>query len=308
MLLFTGRPITRDYKEVEANFGIEESEARDHPYILPEDALITRCVNLNVRTVVNLTCGGGAQMDWAGKAAAIVMAMYGGQTGPDALLEILTGKVNPSGKLPFTIEKHFRDSCAAGYIERAKPDATHADARDLAARVGGKACLASFLTNKDETEAYTYDIPYKEGVFMGYRWYDSRNIEPRFPFGFGLSYTTFEYSGIKVSSSKFAPGSSLKVVATIKNTGCREGAEIAELYVSELHPAVPRPPRELKAFRRINLRPGEARSVSFDLDQDAFSYYDELGHRWKTNPGDFEIGVGASSRDIRLKTTVSVLN
>jgi beta-glucosidase len=309
VLVFTGRPITRDYKEVEVNFGTEEAEARDHPYILPDDTLVTRCVNLNSRTIVNLTCGGGAQMDWAGKAAAIIMAMDGGQTGPDALLDILMGKVNPSGKLPFTIERHFSDSCAAGYIEHARPGATNADSRDMAARVGNsKGCLPSFLANKDGTEIYTYDIPYKEGVFIGYRWYDSRNIEPRFPFGFGLSYTAFRYSDIKLSSPKFLPGSSLTVEAKIKNTGSREGAEIAELYVSELHPTVSRPPRELKAFQRVDLGPGEAGSVSFELNQDAFSYYDDLAHHWKTNSGEFEIEIGASSRDIRLKTTVSVLN
>jgi len=187
----------------------------------------------------------------------------------------------------------------------ARPTPSHSDPVDLAKRVG-KGGAPAFLRNSDSTELYTYDVNYSEGVFVGYRWYDEMKIEPRFPFGYGLSYTTFDYGDLKLSAPQISSGTPFKVEAAIKNTGKREGAEIVELYVSELNPIVPRPPRELKGFQRVNLKPGESKTVSFELNQDAFSYYDENTHDWKTNPGNFEIQVGASSRDIRLKGTVAI--
>jgi beta-glucosidase len=158
VFLFAGRPF-------DSKVG-HEGEASNHPFELPDDALIGRCTKLNSGTVVNLICGGGAQMDWADQAAAIVMAFYGGQTAPDALLDVLTGKINPSGKLPFTIEKSLKDSYAAGDDELVKPATILAEPKDLARRVP-KTKKGDFLANSSGDEFYTYDLEYKEGLLLG---------------------------------------------------------------------------------------------------------------------------------------------
>lgn len=305
VLVFTGRPYFKDvFKE---DFCPIEGEGFDHPYILPDDKLIAQCVSLNPRTVVNLVCGGGSQMDWADRAGAIVQAFFGGQTGADALTDILTGKVNPSGKLPITIEKNFADSCAADYMKDAKPTDKYTDPVDMGKRVShNKGCFLSFMTADNNTKVYAYDVNYAEDIFMGYRWYDEKKIEPRFPFGFGLSYTTFGYSGLNLSATQFTKGTPLDVTATITNTGSREGAEVAQLYVSELNPKVPRPVCELKGFQRVSLKPGESKTATFHLGDDAFAYYDADKHAWVTDSGAFSIQVAASSRDIKLKQDITI--
>jgi beta-glucosidase len=302
VLLFTGRPPNADKR-------LGEVEGLNHPFELPEDALIARCVRLNQRTVVNLVNGGGAQMDWADRAAAIVLAFYGGQTGPSALMDVLTGKTNPSGKLPFTIEKQFEDSCAGGDDELLKPGSILADPQDFTMRasLGRDKHLSDFLTKKDGHEYYyTYDLHCQEGIKVGYRWYDAEKIKPRFPFGFGLSFTKFSYQNLKLSNRKLTPNDQITVSVEISNTGKRAGIEIAQVYIRDLHPKIDKAVRELKGFAKVALQPGETKTVNFILQPIDLAYFDAVGHQWKADAGKYEIEVGASSRTIKQKTTLQL--
>ncbi|MDD5141199.1 MAG: glycoside hydrolase family 3 N-terminal domain-containing protein [Verrucomicrobiales bacterium] len=301
VLLFTGRPPN-------VNKSLGEAEGINHPFELPEDALIARCTRLNQRTVVNLTCGGGAQMDWADRAAAIVMAFYGGQTGPDALMDVLTGKTNPAGKLPFTIEKQFEDSCAAGDDELVKPGAILVDPQDFARRVKAsrEKPLVDFLTRNDDNGFYTYDLNYKEGIQVGYRWYDAKKIKPRFPFGFGLSYTKFSYRNLKLSTPRLTPDASVTVSVKVRNTGQRAGSEAVQLYLRDLNPKIEKSVRELKGFAKVALQPGETKTVDFILQPRDLAYFDVPGRQWKADAGKYEIEVGASSRAIKQKTALQL--
>lgn len=296
ILLFVGRPF-------DGKIG-HEGESSNHPFELPEDSLVAHCTQLNSRTVVNLICGGGARMDWEKHAAAIVLAFYGGQTGPEALFDILTGKINPSGKLPFTIEKHFEDSCAAGDESLVKPGQILADPRDLAERVK-KTKRNDFIIEKDGAEYRTYDLPYREGIFVGYRWYDEKKIQPRFPFGFGLSYTSFNYSDLSMTTSTNGAGISAVAHFKIKNTGQRGGDEVAQVYVEFPRSDVPQPVRALKGFARVHLEPGEVQAVTVSLGSDAFSFWHPEKQSWVMARGTFKVDIGASSRDIKLTKKIS---
>ena len=203
--------------------------------------------------------------DWAGKADAILQAYYPGQEGGDALARVLFGEVNPSGRLPFS------------YIEDASvcPGFTNYKAPDLR-------------------------VPYSEGVFVGYKWYEAHNVQPLYPFGFGLSYTTFAYSNLRVETlSPFV----VRVRADVKNTGARAGAEVVQLYVGDCHAPVPRPAKELRGFARVELSAGETKTVTIDLDSRAFRRWDESAHDWALDTDAYSIELGASSADIRLTGT-----
>ncbi|OAM86934.1 glycoside hydrolase family 3 C-terminal domain-containing protein [Termitidicoccus mucosus] len=273
--------------------GGAEREGRDRPFVLPDDALIRRCVALNPKTVVCVIAGGGVEMDWAPPAAAIVHAFYGGQTGADALADVLAGRINPSGKLPFTIEKHFADSPGHAYAD--KP---HDIGASFPAAMVERKRLGSFMSRENKTVIDVYNIHYKEGVFTGYRWYDAGKIEPRFAFGHGLSYTKFEYGSLAI---KRMEGGRIGVSFTLKNTGRRAGDEIAQLYVADVKSSVPRPPKELKGFKRVSLAPGESQSVTIEMDAGALGFWDADAHGWKVEPGEFEVLVGPSSRDLPLR-------
>ena len=147
---------------------------------------------------------------------------------------------------------------------------------------------------------HAYDADYKDGIFVGYRWFDEKQIEPWFPFGHGLSYTTFELSGIQVKEVAGA----YQVSCTVKNTGNRAGAEVVQIYVAPPKSSVPRPPKELKGFAKVSLQPGERRKVDIRLRPSALAFYDVTAKKWKAEPGDYEIQVGVSSRDIRLHANV----
>jgi len=292
VLLFSGRPPGSGY----------EGEGSNHPFALPDDALIAHCTTLNSHTIVNLICGGGAQMDWANQSAAIVLAFYGGQTGPDALLNILTGKVNPSGKLPFTIEKHFEDSCAAEDDELVNRGKIFVDPKELANRAG-ESRWSDFVERQGKDRFYTYDLKYKEGIFMGYRWYDEKNIEPRFPFGFGLSYTKFAYSDLNVVAKNGAPAATVSF--SVANVGRVAGDEVAEVYVEFPQKDVPQPKKKLKGFVRVHLLPGETKDVTVQLGTDAFLFWNPQTKNWTGETGPFKIDVGSSSRDIKLANNVT---
>lgn len=273
-----------------------EGEGSNRTFDLPDDALIARSVKLNPRTVVFLTSGGGVANDWADDAAAVVFGSYGGQTGAPAAFDILLGKTNPSGKLPFTWEKRFEDSVGFGE-DRIPPNKTPYISPMFVGREG------PFFFDKSTNAIFTYDVPYMDGIFVGYRWFDSKNIIPRFPFGHGLSYTTFGYRDLKVAKQN---DGKVAVSFTLENTGKVAGAEVAQIYVGDPQCSVPRPPKELKGFQKILLAPGESKTVTVELGQDAFRFWDPASKKWTVEPGTFDISVGSSSRDIRLKGIVTL--
>ena len=246
---------------------LDETEGRDRTHLdLPErqNALVRAVAAANPRTVVVLNVGAPVAMPWLDDVAGLLLAYYPGQEGGAAIARILLGAVNPSGRLPVTFPKRLEDTPA-------------------------------FLHYPGIREAF-----YGEGVFVGYRYYDKKLIEPLFPFGFGLSYTTFEYRDLEVSRPA-APGADVRVEVTVANAGRMAGKETVQLYVSDPESSLPRPVKELKAFRKVALRPGESRRVVFDLDARAFSFYDPHGGGWVMEPGRFDILVGSSSRHIRLR-------
>ena len=262
-----------------ATVALKSGEASDRPFELEQDlgrGLALKCASLNPNTVMVANVGGGFSMaDCRDKVNAIVFSLYAGQMQGTAIVDVLTGRVNPSGKLPFTIEKEFSDSPASVYP----------------ITLGGE-------NNKPPTP--TSKVEYKEGVFVGYRWYESKKIEPLFPFGFGLSYTTFKYDDLKLSSTKLSGDDVLKVSFTITNTGKVAGAEVAQLYVQPTQSSVPRPVKELKGFKKVMLKPGESAQVELSVNRQDLSFWDETSHSWKAEPGKFNILVGSSSTDVRL--------
>lgn len=233
-----------------------------------QDELIRQVVQANPRTIVVLVSGPAIEISsWLAQVPAVLQAHYSGMEGGHALAEILFGKVNPSGKLTVTYQKQLSDSPA------------HA------------------LDTYPGTNGTLF---YKEGLLVGYRWFDAKKIEPQFPFGYGLSYTTFKYSRLKLIPAEGTNG----IVAAqfeIKNTGKVAGAEVAELYVRENHPSVTRPEKELKGFKKVFLKPGEKQTVTIPLDQRAFAFYDPAQSGWVAEAGDYQIQIGSSSRDLRLK-------
>ncbi|HKV04599.1 MAG TPA: glycoside hydrolase family 3 C-terminal domain-containing protein [Candidatus Acidoferrales bacterium] len=259
-----------------------ESEGADRTFRLPpgQDELINRMAALNKNTIVVVTSGGSVDMqDWIERVPAVLEAWYSGQEGGTALAEILAGDVNPSGRLPVTFERRFEDNPVYGSYYP-KPD--------------------------------TEEVAYSEGVFVGYRGYEHSGTKPLFPFGYGLSYTTFRYGNISVrpiaaASAKDAPPKSrltYEVSFDVTNTGHREGADVAEIYVGEANPPVRRPAKELKGFARVKLPAGATRRVGVTLDSRAFSYYDARAHEWRVDPGTFTISVGHSVDQIALTSTL----
>ncbi len=243
------------------NFDTEGWDRLDMKLPCDQDGLIQRIVEANPRTIVVLIAGSPAEMGpWLERVPAVLLAWYGGMESGNALARILFGDANPSGKLPCTFPKRLADSPA------------HA----LNAYPG---------TNGT--------VRYEEGLLVGYRWFDTKSIEPLFPFGHGLSYTRFEYSNLRLSpdAAEF----------DVTNVGEREGGEVTQLYIHDVHPRLARPDKELKGFRKIFLKPGEKQRVSIPLDQGSFAFYDPDQRAWVAEPGEFTILVGSSSRGIRLQ-------
>jgi beta-glucosidase len=253
-----------------------EGEGSDRPFALPagQDELIKTILSLNKNTIVVNTSGGAVDMrQWIDDAPAVIQAWYAGQEGGTALAQLLFGEFSPSGKLPITFDRSFEDS----------------------------ATNHSFYP-----EPGTRTVRYSEGIFLGYRHYDRSAKRPLFCFGHGLSYTTFEYDQAVVDHRRLNSQEEWSVSFNVKNVGNRDGAEIAQVYVSDNHSPVPRPVKELKGFVKVSLAPHESRRVSVPLDRRSFSYYDVNLHDWVVTPGQFEILVGSSASDIRLKTAITV--
>ncbi|HKE55680.1 MAG TPA: glycoside hydrolase family 3 C-terminal domain-containing protein, partial [Pyrinomonadaceae bacterium] len=263
-----------DVVVVAAGFDPEsEAESSDRTFRLPlgQDELIRDMVAANKNTIVVLNSGGGVDMNpWFDRVPVLVQAWYPGQEGGTALAEILFGDVNPSGRLPVTFERRWEDNPV--HDSYYPPDGTKR-------------------------------VVYKEGVFVGYRGYERAGTKPLFPFGFGLSYTTFKYENLAI---KQAPGNRYEVSFSVTNTGQREGSDVAQVYVGDSHAKVPRPAKELKGFAKVNLRPGETKTISVVLDARSLSYFDVNAKQWQAEPGDFEVLVGRSAQQIELRGKLSL--
>jgi beta-glucosidase len=248
-----------------------EAEAGDRTFDLPpgQDQLIEQIAALGKKTIVMITSGGSVNVSpWKDKVQGIFATWYAGEEGGKAAANLLFGQANPSGHLPISWEKQIADNPSYGNYY---PDAG---------------------TNK---------IVYREGIFMGYRGYEKKHIEPQFPFGFGLSYTTFSFSNLQSAS---AADGHYTVTFDVTNTGQRAGATVAQLYVGEASPTVDRPAKELKAFERVMLEPGQTTHISLSLDPRSFSFFDVASKSWKANAGAYQIMLGDSSANIQQTTTI----
>ena len=251
-----------------------ESEGFDRASLdmpLGHQQLIEAVASVQPNVAVVLMNGSAVTMPWADKVKAIVEAWLGGQAGGGAIADVLTGAVNPSGKLSETFPNSIYDT----------PTFPDFPSRNRQANYG-------------------------EGIFIGYRYYDTKDLKPLFPFGFGLSYTTFAYTGIKADPSSIKDSDRVSVEVSVKNAGPVAGKEIVQLYVHEQDPLVVRPEKELKAFQKIVLSAGEEKTVTFTLSKRDFAYYDSDLHDWAVHSGKFDILVGGSSRDLPLKATIEV--
>src|SRR5579864_264793 len=254
-----------------------ESEGSDRTFDLPfgQEELIRELSAINPKTIVAVTSGGNVDPGtWLDHVPAYLEMWYSGEAGGTALAEILFGTVNPSGHLPATFERRREDNPT----------------------------FANYYPEGDSKR-----VEYKEGVFVGYRGYEHNGVKPLFPFGYGLSYTTFKYSNLTVAPATDARSGALYNVSfDLTNTGNRIGAEVAQAYVADDHSKIARPAKELKGFAKITLQPGETKHVTVDLDARAFAYYDAAAKQWHIMPGNFGILVGRSAEDIVLKGSVAV--
>jgi beta-glucosidase len=262
---------------IQAGFQPEsEGEGGDRTFSLPygQDELIRAIAKTNQRTIVVVTSGGNVDStQWLDSVPVLLQTWYAGQEGGQALAEILFGEVNPSGHLPATFERNAEDN-------------------------------PTFTNYYPEGESKK--VLYKEGIFVGYRGYEHKGTKPLFPFGFGLSYTSFGYSNLAMKKITDDGRMLVEVNFDLKNTGARKGADVAQVYVSENHPVVPRPHRELKGFERIELAPGETKHVQVRLDADAFSYYNVDAKSWLIGSNKFTIFVGDSVEALPLKASIDL--
>jgi beta-glucosidase len=267
-------------------------EGSDVPYELAGvEENINKYAGLNKNLIVIFSGGNGFPMPWLPKVRAMVFAYLLGQERGTALADILSGKADPSGKLPFSIEKAFKDSPAYDYNKL--PDGTYYWG-------GGKP-----NSKQIQDKFGTFDIKYKEGIYIGYRWLDEQHITPLFAFGYGLSYTTFSYSPLKASDSKLSDNKGVTVRFTVANTGHRDGAEVAQLYVHDMGSAVDRPEKELKGFEKVFLKAGETKTVTLPLSVKDLAYWNDKTHDWQSDHGRYLIEVGSSSADIRQHIVIT---
>lgn len=266
-------------KNVILNIGLDkalERENFDRPFELPKEQtdLIEKVSKYNKNIIVIINAGGGVEMSsWKDKVKGILMAWYPGQQGGQALTEIISGKISPSGKLPISIESKPEDNPTYDNYYDKRSNITHKR------------------------------VQYNEGVFLGYKGYDKLGIEPLYPFGFGLSYSSFEYSNLIIKKQN---GNNITVSFTIKNIGKYDAAEIAEIYVGDEIASVARPLKELKGFEKVFLKKGESKEINIELDDEAFSFFDINSNKFMVELGEFIISVGASSKDIRLKQKIMI--
>lgn len=257
-----------------------DRESLDLPYGQNELIEAIAAANPNI-AVINIS-GTGVAMPWTGKVKSIMQAWYLGNETGNALADVLTGEVNPSGKLPYTYYATL-DQCGA---------------HKLGEYPGHPAI--------DKLGNEVMDMPYNEGIYVGYRFIDKNKLKPTFPFGHGLSYTEFKYGKATIDKNAGSADDTFTVTVPVTNVGDREGKEVVQLYISDLKSTVDRPVKELKGFKKVSLKPGETAEVKFTISRDALSYFDADKHQWVVEPGKFEALVGSSSRDIHSKVPFTV--
>ncbi|MBP9585282.1 MAG: glycoside hydrolase family 3 C-terminal domain-containing protein [Bacteroides sp.] len=261
VVLFVGGLNKNDGQDCEGN----DRASLALPY--EQDALIAELVAANPNTVVVIISGNAVAMPWANKVPAIVEAWYSGTEAGSALASVLFGDVNPSGKLPFTFPARLEDNSA------------HA---------------------LGEYPGDSINVSYNESIFVGYRWADKQTkIRPLFPFGHGLSYTTFAYGKPTANKKALTADETITFTVQVKNTGTREGQEVVQLYISDKKSSLPRPVKELKGFSKVRLAPGEEKTITFTIGKEALSFFDDSKHAWVAEPGKFEALIGASSADLK---------
>ena len=251
----------------------EDADRKELGLSYGQDKVITALVKANKNLIVVNISGNAIAMPWVKEVPAIVQAWYLGSEAGSAIASVLTGDVNPSGKLPFTFPASLQDVGAHKLGEY--PGTPRSDGRPIV------------------------DQKYNEGIFVGYRWVDKEKTKPLFSFGHGLSYTTFAYGKAVADKKVMGQDETLTITLPVTNTGSREGSEVIQLYISDLKSSLPRPVKELKGFSKVKLAPGETREVTFTIGKEALSFFDDTRHEWVTEPGKFEALVGASSTDIR---------
>lgn len=278
----------------------EAGEGGDVPYEKPQDQLkqLRQILQWNPNTIVIVNASNSMPMDWVQNARAILWGFFQGQERGNALANILSGKVNPSGKLAFSIENKYEDSVDPDYNLICGKPYWRGDNSYKDYWLNGKEVTIPGFSDCVKPKELV-DVTYGEDIFIGYRWYDKQNIPVLFPFGYGLSYTKFHYSKLKVDS-RLSEGGQLQVSVSVKNTGKVKGKEIVQLYISDPDgKANDRPVKELKGFSKIELNPGESKEVVLELSRDDFAFWDVPTNQWKIKPGNYEVKVGASSQQLK---------
>lgn len=288
---FVANPTSEQLKAAEVVLcvtGTYDSESSEREFAMDkkDEQFVRNVVAANPNTIVLVHSGSAIDMTaWSDKCAALLYGWYPGQNGAEALRDIIAGKVNPSGKLPMTIERDFADSPAVNSVPE-----------------GFNLAKAKGNPNEKAFHPWTYDVHYDESVLVGYRWYEKKGIQTLFPFGYGLSYTTFELAKPKILSKgkvkTLTDEAPLKVAIEVNNTGAVAGTEVVQLYIAEKNPTVLRPNKELKAFRKVAVESGKKAVVTFEVDKKMCAFWCDKSHAWTTNPGEYEILIGTSSADI----------
>lgn len=255
----------------------EDTDRLDYNLPYGQNELIETLYDANPNLVVVNVAGTGVAMPWAKKVPAIVQAWYGGSEAGNAIADVLSGDVNPSGKMPYTLYATL-DQCGA---------------HRLGDYPGTK------TTDRFGNEMW--DIPYKEGIYVGYRFTEKNNLKPTFPFGHGLSYTTFGYGKAVLDKTEMEKDGTLKLTVPVTNTGSVAGKEVVQLYVRDVKSSLDRPVKELKGFSKLEIAPGATAIAEFEITSDMLSFYNPASKSWEAEPGTFELLVGSSSADIRSK-------
>lgn len=258
--------------------GFQDCESTDRrEYNLPwnQDKLIEELAAVNPNLIVANISGNAYAMPWLDKVPAVLQSWYLGTMVGPSMADVISGKVNPSGKLPFSFPRNLEDNGAHHFGEISYPGIEGASA--------GNAPQQEYL----------------EDIFVGYRWHDTKKIPALFPFGYGLSYTTFKYGKATLSSKEMSADGSITVTIPVTNTGNVPGKETVQLYIHDEEASLPRPVKELKGFKKIALAPGETAEVSFSITPENLKFFDDTKHEWIAEPGKFKAMIGASSTDIR---------
>ena len=265
----------------------ESTDRREYELPFGQNKLIEEILAVNPNVVIANIAGNAYEMPWVKKVPAILHTSYLGTMGGATIADVLAGNVNPSGKLPYSIPAKLNDCGANFYGEISYPGIESGDA-DFVAIPG------SVIEGGKKPQQ-----KYKEDIFVGYRWHDTKKIPALFPFGYGLSYTDFEYGKPTATGKILDKNGKIEIAVPVTNKGSREGSEIIQLYISDLKSSLPRPAKELKGFRKVKLAPGETKTVKFEITPEELKFFDDSKHEWIAEAGKFKALIGASSTDIR---------